>query len=73
MLEYVQVYDITDRESFFHLTKWLVEARSNGNLNLYFLLIGNKLDLSENRIKERAVTPEEGIVVTYDVNLFMTR
>ena len=50
------VYDITRRESFNHLGRWLEEARVNGNKNMTIMLIGNKSDL-ENR---RAVSYEEG-------------
>ena len=50
------VYDITRRESFNHLGRWLEEARVNGNKNMTIMPIGNKSDL-ENR---RAVSYEEG-------------
>lgn len=38
------------RESFEHLTKWLEEARQNGNPQMVFILIGNKCDLTEELI-----------------------
>ncbi len=50
------VYDITQRESFNHLTRWLEEARSNGNPNMSIMLIGNKSDLEH----RRAVSTKEG-------------
>mmetsp|Transcript_38239 Transcript_38239/g.43398 ORF Transcript_38239/g.43398 Transcript_38239/m.43398 type:complete len:216 (+) Transcript_38239:59-706(+) len=50
------VYDITRRESFEHLEKWLDETRQNANPNTVIMLIGNKCDLAH----ERAVTTEEG-------------
>jgi Ras-related protein Rab-2A len=50
------VYDITRRESFNHLTRWLEEARQNGNPNMTIMLIGNKNDLEH----RRAVTAKEG-------------
>ncbi len=50
------VYDITRRESFNHLTRWLEEARQNGNPNMAVMLIGNKSDLEH----RRAVTTKEG-------------
>ena len=34
------VYDITRRESFNHLKRWLEEARQNGNPNMTIMLIG---------------------------------
>jgi len=50
------VYDITQRESFNHLTRWLEEARANGNPNMTIMLIGNKSDLEH----RRAVSTKEG-------------
>jgi len=50
------VYDITQRESFNHLTRWLEEARQNGNPNMTIMLIGNKSDLEH----RRAVSTAEG-------------
>mmetsp|Transcript_6888 Transcript_6888/g.7921 ORF Transcript_6888/g.7921 Transcript_6888/m.7921 type:complete len:212 (+) Transcript_6888:371-1006(+) len=50
------VYDITRRDTFNHLTRWLEEARQNANANMVIMLIGNKLDLEH----RRAVTFEEG-------------
>jgi len=50
------VYDISRRETFQHLTRWLEEARSNGNENMTIMLIGNKCDLEH----RRQVSPEEG-------------
>jgi len=43
------VYDITRRESFHHLGRWLEEARQNGNPNMTIMLIGNKSDLEHRR------------------------
>lgn len=39
-----------------HLTRWLEEARANGNSNMTIMLIGNKSDLDH----RRQVTREEG-------------
>ena len=50
------MYDITRRETFGHLTRWLEEARQNGNRNMTIMLIGNKSDLDH----RRQVTREEG-------------
>lgn len=49
------VYDISRRDTFNHLAKWLEEARMNGNKNMVIMLIGNKSDL-----ERREVTFEEG-------------
>lgn len=43
------VYDITRRDTFNHLTRWLEEARQNGNQNMVIMLIGNKSDLESRR------------------------
>ena len=50
------VYDITRRETFNHLTRWLEEARQNSNPNMVVMLIGNKSDLGH----RRAVSTDEG-------------
>ncbi len=38
------VYDISNRESFTHIAKWLEEAKANGPQSLMFILVGNKSD-----------------------------
>ena len=46
------VYDVTRRESFDHLGRWLQEARQNAaNPDLVLMLVGNKADL-EAAVKE---------------------
>mmetsp|Transcript_16458 Transcript_16458/g.49762 ORF Transcript_16458/g.49762 Transcript_16458/m.49762 type:complete len:192 (-) Transcript_16458:363-938(-) len=50
------VYDITRRETFNHLSRWLEEARQNSNSNMVVMLIGNKSDLEH----RRAVSTDEG-------------
>lgn len=50
------VYDITRRDTFQHLGRWLEEARQHAHPNMAILLIGNKNDLEH----RRAVTTEEG-------------
>lgn len=52
----ILVYDITKRESFDHLARWLQEARENGNETMTIMLIGNKCDLEH----MRQVSTEEG-------------
>lgn len=49
------VYDISRRDTFNHLTRWLEEARQNANANMVIMLIGNKCDL-----ERREVSYEEG-------------
>lgn len=50
------VYDITRRDTFTHVTKWLEEVKSNSSKNICVILIGNKKDLED----KRQVTFEEG-------------
>jgi len=50
------VYDITRRDTFNHLSRWLEEARQNSHQDMVIMLIGNKSDLSQ----RRQVTAEEG-------------
>merc|ERR1711920_497659 len=51
----LMVYDISRRDTFNHLSRWLEEVRSNANANLVIMLIGNKADLDR-----REVSFEEG-------------
>lgn len=59
------VYDITRRESFNHLSRWLEEARQNGNPNMTIMLIGNKSDLEH----RRAVSTKEGEIFAQENGL----
>ncbi|KAH3765706.1 Ras GTPase Rab11 [Pelomyxa schiedti] len=43
------VYDITKKQSFLDITKWLHELRAHGEKNLVIMLVGNKLDLHDLR------------------------
>mmetsp|Transcript_8362 Transcript_8362/g.10203 ORF Transcript_8362/g.10203 Transcript_8362/m.10203 type:complete len:128 (+) Transcript_8362:118-501(+) len=43
------VYDITRRDTFTHLTRWLEEVKQNGNPDMAIMLIGNKSDLDARR------------------------
>ena len=59
------VYDITRKETFDHINKWLQEVKSNGSKDICCILIGNKKDLEENR----QVKYEEGKKLAEDNNL----
>lgn len=39
------VYDITKRQSFDHMARWLEELRGHADKNIVIMLIGNKSDL----------------------------
>jgi len=50
------VYDITRRDTYVHLVKWLSELKENAPKDITIILIGNKNDLEN----ERQVSYEEG-------------
>ena len=50
------VYDITDVETFKALNSWLIEIEKNANKNVVKLLVGNKIDLEE----QRKITYQQG-------------
>lgn len=50
------VYDITRPETFEHCTRWLNDVRQYGPKEIKIILIGNKIDMEE----ERKVTKQEG-------------
>ncbi|KAL6880388.1 hypothetical protein ACP4OV_011953 [Aristida adscensionis] len=52
----ILAYDITRRETFDHLPKWLEDATQLGPPNLTLVLLGNKCDMSD----KRAVSYDEG-------------
>ena len=43
----ILVYDITNRQSFNNLNKWMEETKTYSNEKLTILLIGNKSDLED--------------------------
>ena len=59
------VYDITRRETFSHLARWLEEAKQNASTNMVIMLIGNKSDLDH----RRQVTFDEGAQFARENNL----
>ena len=50
------VYDITRRDTYVHLVKWLSELKENSPKDITIILIGNKNDLEN----ERQVSYQEG-------------
>jgi len=61
------VYDISRRDTFSHLARWLEEARQNASSNMVIMLIGNKADLDR-----REVSYEEGANFARDNGLVFT-
>ncbi|THH19732.1 hypothetical protein EW146_g1489 [Bondarzewia mesenterica] len=45
----ILVYDITNRQSFLNLSRWLQDARALASPNLVVVLVGNKSDREEDR------------------------
>ncbi|GAB2260327.1 hypothetical protein Droror1_Dr00011182 [Drosera rotundifolia] len=43
------VYDITKRQTFEHIPRWLEELRGHADKNIVIMLIGNKTDLEDQR------------------------
>uniref|UniRef100_A0A9I9DUB4 Ras-related protein RABA4c n=1 Tax=Cucumis melo TaxID=3656 RepID=A0A9I9DUB4_CUCME len=44
------VYDMTKRQSFDHIARWLEELRGHADKNIVIMLIGNKSDLGSLRV-----------------------
>ena len=61
----ILMYDITDRNSFEHLSRWIDLMNKNVS-NKPFILVGNKLDLAN---EKRIVSKEEGEKVAMDNNV----
>ncbi len=59
------MYDITRRETFLQLHRWLKEARENANPNMVIMLIGNKSDMDHKRV----VSTDEGARFAKENNL----
>jgi Ras-related protein Rab-11A len=43
------VYDITKRQTFDHIPRWLEELRNHADKNIVIILVGNKSDLENKR------------------------
>ncbi|KAF8922589.1 P-loop containing nucleoside triphosphate hydrolase protein [Mucidula mucida] len=50
----ILVYDITNRDSFLNLSRWLADARALASSHLVAVLVGNKSDREEDREVEWA-------------------
>ncbi|GFY92259.1 RAB GTPase homolog A4D [Actinidia rufa] len=60
------VYDITKRQSFDHVARWLDELRSHADKNIVIMLVGNKSDLGT----LRAVPTDDAKEFAQRENLF---
>jgi Ras-related protein Rab-11A len=43
------VYDITKRQTFDHVSRWLEELKNHADNNIVIMLVGNKCDLDNLR------------------------
>lgn len=60
------VYDITKRQTFDHIARWLEELRGHADKNLVIILVGNKTDLES----DRDVSTEDAKEYAQKENLF---
>ncbi|XAR54338.1 hypothetical protein NMG60_11029417 [Bertholletia excelsa] len=60
------VYDMTKRQSFDHIARWLEELRGHADKNIVIMLVGNKSDLGS----QRTVTTEDAKEYAERENLF---
>ena len=55
----IVVYDITNRKSFEKVVNWLEELKDNAHNKISVFLVGNKIDLED----QRQVTYDEGVTL----------
>ncbi|OMP08637.1 Small GTPase superfamily [Corchorus olitorius] len=60
------VYDVTKRQSFDHVARWVEELRAHADNSIVIMLIGNKADL----VELRAVPTEDALEFAEDQGLF---
>lgn len=61
----VIVYDVTNRQSFLDVDKWIEDVRNERGTDVIIMVAGNKIDLTEKRV----VTLEEGDSKAADLNV----
>lgn len=54
------VYDITNEKSFLAAKNWMEELRDHAEPDIVIMLVGNKVDLANNKAEVRRVTKAEG-------------
>lgn len=62
------VYDITKRQSFDHVAKWVEELRAHADNSIVIMLVGNKGDL----VDMRMVPTEDAVEFAEDQGLFFS-
>ncbi|KAH1130217.1 hypothetical protein J1N35_001595 [Gossypium stocksii] len=60
------VYDISKRQSFDSLARWVEELRANADNSIVIMLVGNKADL----VDQRAVPTEDAVKFAKEQGLF---
>ena len=58
----ILIYDITNEESFNNISQWTKDIRKTGNEHLIVYLLGNKVDL----IEERKIYAEQGRQIAFN-------
>ena len=61
----ILVYDITNRDSFEHISSWIEDCLNQSPKTVFMVLVGNKSDLDD----KRKVTTEEGEIMAKNHNL----
>ena len=61
----VIVYDVTNRQSFMDVDKWVEDVRNERGTDVIIMVAGNKIDLADKRV----VTLEEGDAKAADLNV----
>ena len=61
----ILVFDITSKNSFENIDKWLNELKKTSDENIQLILIGNKCDLSDNRV----ISQDDAEVKCKDLNI----
>ena len=58
----ILIYDITNEESFNNINRWIKDIRKNSSENIIIYLLGNKVDL----INERKIKVEQGRKIAFE-------
>nr|WDA42974.1 RABA3 [Fagopyrum tataricum] len=64
----MMVYDITKRQSFDHVARWVSELRAHADKSIVIMLLGNKADLTA----QRQVPIEDALQFARDQGLFFS-
>ena len=62
------ILKIYRRDTFNHVSRWLEEARSNGNPNMVVLLVGNKSDLDARFVKRGFCGAESTCIMVFNAD-----